>query len=223
MTKPATSLPPSTPTSTPLYIPGNSSPVLRNTPDTSSFNRYVFDISTFAEIPIGPLETVSSPVSRVVNAGATAKIIEQSTTPHHGRLFPGSGTLDLLAGGFTNYNYKHGLNKTYGGTALYVYDDQAYRSDYIGNIIFGDIAASKNVSLKTTLAGSNSAQYLTNLTLTNIMRGVFKGDEFRDVEAVTRGYTDYLFGNILGNAANGGFVLYPNKPNTNMVRSVYSK
>jgi len=28
---------------------------------------------------------------------------------------------------------------------------------------------------------------------------------------------------FIGNSASGGFVLYPNKPNTNMMHQVYSK
>lgn len=138
--------------------------------------------------------------------------------PHYGELLPGSGVSELLLGGFTRYNYKHDFNATYGNTALYVYQGEAYRSDYIGNVIFGDIAASKNVSLDTTLKGSDIAQYSSNL-----FRGAFGGDEFRDTEAVTRGYLNYKIGDILGNAASGGFLLYPNKSNTNMLQSVYSK
>ena len=76
--------------------------------------------------------------------------------------------------------------------------------------------------METTLWGSDVAQHATNLG-----RGLWEGDEFRDAEAITRGYTNFLIGDSLNSlsspSAGGGFVLYPSKPNTNMMQSVYSK
>jgi RHS repeat-associated protein len=207
-----------------VYIPGQVNPVMRNTPDNSSINRYVYDRSTFAEIPIGPLETVRSPVSMVVNASATNKLIEMQTKPHYGELFSGSGLLDLGAGGYTAYNDKHMLNKTFGSSALYNYQGQAYSSDYVGNIIFGDIAASKNVSLGITAQGSNYAQYMTNA-----FRGVFQGDEYRDQMAVSRGYINNMLNSSSNNTSSynfgAGFLTpaYASSPVTNIGLSAYLK
>ena len=166
--------------------------------------------------------------SSIIDKTTTLGFIDRAVSTHGGATFPGAGVVDLAFGGCCAYNYKVTLNKVYGGDALYNYNGTVYKADYIGNMIFGGIAQSKDVSLATAIWGSNVAQYISTGT----------PDDPRDPAAITVGYTrnkveDLLnstspdSSNFLGilptGSAAGGFLIYPNKPNNNGAQAVYSK
>ena len=207
------------------WLPGGKAP-------SAVINDGKLVTQNFAQTSSGNFIPVESGVnfsgySKVVDKPTTLNFIDQAVSSHGGATIPGLGILDLAAGGCCAYNYKLTLNKENGGNALYDYSGTAYKSDYIGNMIFGGIAQNKGVSLGVSLFGSNIAQYLSTGT----------PDDPRDPAAITVGYTrntvDDLVNsynadqsNFLGflpNAAEGGFVIYPNKPNNNMMGTVYSK
>jgi RHS repeat-associated protein len=110
--------------------------------------------------------------------------------------------------------------------ALYVINGKAELNDYVGNAIWGAGVNSLGISQSVATFGA---------TLQGTMRG---GEDPRDQEAINFGYSlplpsfrgsgasgswDSGGASGLWGSAGGGFLLYPNKANSNMMRSVYSK
>ena len=114
-------------------------------------------------------------------------------------------------------------------TSAYIVKGQAELRDYVGNVIWGTGVNSLGVSQSTALRGAS-------------LQGVFSGigqEDPRDQNAISFGFTlptspqtggaSGSWGNSGGasgsweSSAAGGFLLYPNKANTNQLQSVYSK
>ena len=83
-----------------------------------------------------------------------------------------------------------------------------------------------NSDLKTITAGSSLARNILGTTTSNIDLGEAT---FHDLFSGTSAQTDLNFSPVpspspfSSNPAGGGFVLYPSKPNANILQSVYSK
>ncbi|WP_347990396.1 RHS repeat-associated core domain-containing protein [Methylomonas sp. AM2-LC] len=109
--------------------------------------------------------------------------------------------------------------------AVYFLNDQAELNDYVGNVIWAAGVNSLGLSQTTAIIGAQAYALKSNDTF----------DDPRDQEAINYGYSLTLplptqsSGSLSlsdeedSAAADGGFVIYPNKSNTNQIRSVYSK
>jgi hypothetical protein len=104
-------------------------------------------------------------------------------------------------------------------TSVYAINGKAELRDYVGNAIWGAALNSLGTSEWVARGGAQVQSIWANGSL----------DDQRDQAAIHFGYTlptslqtSGATGS-LGSSAAGGFLLYPNKPNTNQMQSVYSK
>jgi hypothetical protein len=104
-------------------------------------------------------------------------------------------------------------------TSVYALNGKAELRDYVGNAIWGAGVNSLGISKGLALFGASLQGKGSSLGI----------EDSRDQEAVRFGYTmptSPQTGGASGSwdsSAAGGFLLYPNKPNTNQIQSVYSK
>jgi hypothetical protein len=112
--------------------------------------------------------------------------------------------------------------------STFIVNGKAEQRDYVGNVAWGAGLNALGVGETTARLGAQGQSILAHGTL----------DDPRDQEAISFGYTlplpSFQGAGATGSwgsgvsgswdsSANGGFVIYPNKPNTNMMQSVYSK
>jgi len=97
--------------------------------------------------------------------------------------------------------------------SLYVVDGMAQYRDYVGNMQWAATMELQGAPEAWSKAGANVQALFATHQL----------DDSRDQNAITAGYNINLNWSPLSSSANGGFVLYPSKPNTNQMRAVYAK
>ena len=107
------------------------------------------------------------------------------------------------------WDRKHSLDMG----SLYVVDGVAQYRDYIGNMQW---------AATMELQGSPEAWTKTGANV-QALWATHQLDDPRDQSAISAGYNINLNWSPLSSSANGGFVLYPSKANTNQMQAVYAK
>ena len=90
---------------------------------------------------------------------------------------------------------------------VYIYQDIAEQRDYIGNVVWGQ---------SMSILGLKERDALLGASLQGILFTSAHAEDPRDQLAISLGYRR-------AEAASGGFLLYPNKSNTNALARIWSK
>ena len=100
---------------------------------------------------------------------------------------------------------------------MYIVNGVAQRNDYVGNVVWGATVRDYGVSEFVAHRGADYQSYTAD-------NGLWL-DAPRDSAAISAGFDwNINYADWGGSAgAGGGFVLYPSRPNTNMMSSVYRK
>jgi hypothetical protein len=159
------------------------------------------------------------PFDNVIGAIQTAKIVDWGVSYiQNNRLNGATGDASWSEVGAQSQSGQPWDTKQFlPSTSVYAINGKAELNDYVGNAIWGAGVNSLGVS---ELAARFGAEYQSIKA-----NGSF--DDSRDQQAIHFGFSfpvsSFSGGNSFGTGAAGGFLLYPNKPNTNQMQSVYSK
>ena len=166
--------------------------------------------------------TEGHPFENVIGPGQTSQLIDWGRTVVTSNRLPfQSGSPSLAEIGIQSRPGGPWDTKQYlPFKDVFIINGKAELRDYVGNPVWGTGLNALGVSQTTALFGAK---------LQDAFSSVGREDP-RDQEAIKFGYSLTLPSSVpvstssweTGFAA-GGFLLYPNKTNTNMTRSVYSK
>ena len=155
------------------------------------------------------------PFDSVIGATQTSSVIQWGVShirnTRVGSATGNAGLIEVLlqSGEGAPWDTKHFLPPA----SVFIVNGRAEQRDYVGNAIWGAGLNSLGVSELTARGGSQLQS----------LRSAGRFDDPRDQEAIGFGYS-INFSNAQGSSpASGGFIIYPNKPNTNTAQAVYSK
>ncbi|MFC5771194.1 RHS repeat-associated core domain-containing protein, partial [Thauera sinica] len=203
------------------YSAGSLKPIITNI--NSPGRNYFVAGSDGATYPMGTgvyQRTVvqGRPFDNVIGAIQTAKIVDWGVSHiQNNRLSGASGDASL-----SEVNRQSGEGRVWdtkqflSPTSVYAINGKVELRDYVGNAIWGAGLRSLGISELVARIGAQVQSIRANGSL----------DDPRDQQAIHFGYnfpSSSNGGGGLGTDAADGFLLYPNKPNTNQMQSVYSK
>jgi RHS repeat-associated protein len=204
-----------------IYSPG---PLNRYNPITANQNQpgrnYMVADSYGATYPMGSgtyqrTAVNGKPFDSVIGPTQTSGIMQWGVSHiQNNRLNGSTGNASLWevykqSGEGKPWDTKHYLSPS----DVFVVNGKAEQRDYVGNAIWGAGVKSLGISETTARAGAHAQSLWAN--------GSF--DDPRDQEAIRFGFTLNFTNTQNTSAAGGGFLIYPNKSNTNTMQSVYSK